>query len=212
MSDNDYDDIEEFELTEDILKALQDTEDRYTLTSGSQAPAPPTQPTLPASVSSAATRRPPTVLARRAHIDLDDTPDISLAVDGTYAIQPPTPAGYLASTSSARPPPRSQAPTSSRFTSGPPNGRPSAGSTSVARMKPPTIAPVPQSQGGFRAPNSQVGLASNGGARSFNRPGGPSSFAAPSQARASTHVNSPDQVQSLMAQLQQVRAHYRSMD
>lgn len=208
MSDDNYDDIEEFELTEDILKALQDTEDRYTLTSASQAPAPPTQPPLPASVSSVATRRPPTVVARKALIDLDDTPDISITVDGSYAVQAPATVGHLASASSARPSLRSQGPTSSRSLSGLPSARPSASGASAARRMPPAVASVPQSQGGFRALNSQAGLANNG-TRSTNRPGAPPQFAAPSQAMVSTNTNSPDQVQSLMAQLKQVPARSR---
>jgi hypothetical protein len=88
-------DFEELELDEDVLKALQDTEDRYTLTTGSQSlqqsstisrtsvskvkstRVVPTKPRVPVF-----RQRPQPVLD-----DFDDTPDISVAMDGSYLVQ-----------------------------------------------------------------------------------------------------------------------------
>jgi len=77
MSD-DFDDIEDIELNDDILKALQDTEDRYTLTTASQIPASNPNPVVPK----------PAAVPRRNYIHPDDTPDISIALDGSYMIHP----------------------------------------------------------------------------------------------------------------------------
>lgn len=89
MSDDEFGDFD-IELNEETIRALQDTEDRFTLTTASQAQAQHTQPKPVASsfAPPTAARRPAVAPAQRSYVDFDDTPDISIGLDGSYAVQP----------------------------------------------------------------------------------------------------------------------------
>lgn len=89
MSDDEFGDFD-IELNEETIRALQDTEDRFTLTTASQAQAQHTQPKPVASsfAPPTAVRRPAVAPAQRSYVDFDDTPDISIGLDGSYAVQP----------------------------------------------------------------------------------------------------------------------------
>jgi hypothetical protein len=129
MSEDDFDDIEDIELNDDILKALQDTEDRYTLTTASQIPTRNPNLVVP---------KPP--VPRRNYIHPDDTPDISIALDGSYMVHPSASQLSHPSSRNARTAattqylPRSRLPPSSARPLKPPN--PTSIHTSASLSKP----------------------------------------------------------------------------
>lgn len=122
MEEDDFDDIEDIELNDDILKALQDTEDRYTLTTASQTPANNPKPAPPKPPFTLSTT--PPVVSRRIYTHPDDTPDISITHDGSYAVHPSAPQSSHPSSRSARATHTSQYHSRSRLTPYP-SARPS---------------------------------------------------------------------------------------
>lgn len=192
MSDDEFDDFD-IELNEETIRALQDTEDRFTLTTASQAQAQLTQP-RPVAFSSfappAVARRPTVAPARRTYVDFDDTPDISVTLDGSYAVQPSTSSarvtGAVASGSNMRNlalAPRSGPNTISHATSGGPSRqtaargavRPASGPN--IRPIPPAVtrtsAPVPRSRPSFTE-NSDNSMDVDGGNAAATSHAGPS--------------------------------------
>jgi hypothetical protein len=147
MEDDDFDDIEDIELNDDILKALQDTEDRYTLTAASQTPASNPNPVASKPPFTFSTK-PPTV-SRRIYTHPDDTPDISIAHDGSYAVQPSTPQLSHPSSRNARATLPSQYPPRLRLIPspstrpikplGPTTARPASSSSNTARARVDTV-------------------------------------------------------------------------
>lgn len=184
MSD-DFDFDDDIELNEDLLKALQDTEDRYALTTPSQppsvAPTPPAEIAKPQATGlrrDAPNKQRKAVVPPRSRVfseDMDDTPDISLSVDGSYALQssssvppalsqvralgPPTDRAGTSKTTSRRdrvfPPPTSSANIPASTISHPPQRVPQARATNVASRPPPSLPSKAQhSQRSFSAAQS----------------------------------------------------------
>ncbi|KAF8313108.1 hypothetical protein DL93DRAFT_2168045 [Clavulina sp. PMI_390] len=99
LDDDPYDD--DFELTDEVLNALQNVENQYTLQTASQAlsqsqpqPPPPRPATSNAKTSSkpGSSWRQPKPIPRRPAVDLDDMPDITLdATNNWYAVEGSTP-------------------------------------------------------------------------------------------------------------------------
>lgn len=200
MSEDEFDDFEEFELNEDILKALQDTEDRYNLTSASQAAVTQFKPAAPVGTSTlAVTARPHTIVPRRSYIDLDDTPDISISVDGTYAIQPPAALRPNVASSSTMRQQTSQRANISHASSSS-NIRLRANLSSGGPQFPPPQSSVRRGAGPTTTQRTTVVTDESVVRRGF-RPTG--SFNAPVQASVSS-TDLDEEVQRLRAQIQQV--------